>query len=177
MGSISGILAASAQDENFRNEMLVGTTSSTLALTTILIFLPPLFGAGDQLRALPDRTPEDRLYKLRVAEGIFQRSAANIDFFTGAFPVTLTSLYVSAAAGTLLLAFNRPTGALTHSIGGAVLGVGRLLLSPTSARSTWRRYRRAYADAACVEAPPTVSYAPRVAIVPHALGLGLRIDF
>jgi hypothetical protein len=177
MASATGILAASSQNEDFRNEMLVGVTSSTLALTTILIFNPPLLGAGDQLRALPDDTPEARLLKMRAAESVFLRSSANIDFFWGWFPATLSSLYVTAAASTLLLAFNRPTGALTHSIGGAVLGLGRLLLHPTGARSIWRRYRRAYADAGCVDTPVTASIQPRVAIVPHALGLGVRIDF
>ncbi len=176
MASVSAILAASANEDGFRNEMLVGTTSSTLALATILVFIPPLLGAGDQVRGLGDDTAEARLASMRAAEGIFLRSAANIDFALGWFPATLSSLYVAAAGTTLLVAFDRPTGGFVHVAGGTVLGLGRLLLQPTGARSVWRRYRRAYPDAGCVVGPPP-AIQPRVAIVPYGLGLGVRIDF
>lgn len=177
MGTTSAILAGSAQDENFRNEMLVGTTSSTLALTTLLIFSPPLMGAGDRLRALPEDTPEARLHKLRVAEGMFLAAANNIDFFWGWFPATMSSLYVTAAASVLLLAFNRPQGAIVHSVGGAVLGLGRLLLHPSGGRDVWRRYSRTYDDAGCAQAPVPPPIEPRAQIVPYGLGLGLRVEF
>jgi hypothetical protein len=179
MGGMAAILAATAQDENFRNEMLVGTTSSTLALTTLLIFSPPLMGAGDRLRALPEDTPDARLHKMRVAEGIFFNAAANLDFFWGWFPSTMSSLYVTAAASVLLLAFNRPQGAIIHSIGGAVLGLGRLLLHPSGGRHVWRRYRRAFEDAGCAQetAPPPPPPEARAQIVPYGLGVGVHVEF
>jgi hypothetical protein len=178
MASVSGILAATARDENFRNEMLVGMTSSTLALLTILVSVPPLMGGGDRLRSFPDRTPEERLHKLRQAERLLAQSASATDFVRSWLPATLSALYVTAAAGTLLLAFQRPSGAITHSVGGALLGMGRILLHPYGARDVWRRYLRDHPDADCtIEAPRAASYEPSVQIVAHAIGLGIRIDF
>lgn len=177
MATGTAILAASAQDEPFRNEMLVNMTSSTLGLATLVVFMPPLMGGGDAMRAQPDDTPEARLHRLRVGEGILARSAASTDFLRSWVPATLSTLYVTAAASTLLLAFQRAQGAILHSAGGAVLGLGRILLHPTGARDAWRRYVRAYPDAACDEAPITTPIEPRAALVPHGLGLGLRVDF
>lgn len=177
MASGAGILAASAQDENFRNEMLIGTLSSGLALTTLVIFSPPLLGAGNSIDAMPDDTPEARLHKLRVTEDALRRSSASIDFLRSWFPATLSTLYVTAAASTLLLVFDRPSGAIIHSAGGAILGLGRILLRPTGSREAWRSYLRAHPDAACAETTVSAAPPPEVAIVAHGLGLGVRIDF
>lgn len=178
MAAGAAILAGSAQDEGFQNEMLVNTLSSTLALATLVIFGPPLVGAGSSLRAMPVDTPEDRLHKLRIAEDALRRDAASIDFLRNWFPATLSSVYVTAAATTLLLVFNRPSGAMTHSIGGAVLGLGRILLRPIGSREAWRRYLRDHPDADCDEAPgASVLEGPRVAVVPYGIGIGLRVDF
>lgn len=177
MATGAAILAGSAEDEGFRNEMLVGMTSSTLGFVSLAVFGPPEMGAGDALRALPERTPAERLHKLRVAEGVFRRGAENIDFLRGWFPATLSSLYVTTAATTLLLGLQRPSGAIIHSIGGAVLGLGRILLRPIGARDTWQRYVRAYPDADCTIASVPIEPSPRVAIVPHGVGIGLRVDF
>ncbi len=179
MASSAAIIAATAQDDGLRSEMLVGVTSSTLALTTLVIFMPPLFGAGDGLRGLDEATPEARLAKLRAAEDVLRRSAASVDFLHSWVPATLSTLYVVAAASTLLLAFDRPSGAMTHSIGGALLGLGRLVLHPTGSRTRWRRYVRAHPDVECESS--VTAYVrpapPRVAVVPYGLGLGLRVDF
>lgn len=177
MASGTAILAASAQDEPFRNEMLVNMTSSTLGLATLVVFVPPLMGAGDAMRAQPAGTPAERLHRLRIGEGILARSAASTDFLRSWVPATLSTLYVTGAAGTLLLALERPQGAILHSVGGAVLGLGRILLHPTGARDAWRRYLRAHPDAACDEPPIAAPIEPRAAVVPYGLGLGLRIDF
>lgn len=176
MASAAGILAASADDEGFRNEMLVGTLSSSLALLSLVVVGPPLLGAGTGLRALPEDTAAERLHKLRVAEDALRRDAAAIDFLRSWFPATASTLYVAAAAGTLLLALERPSGAITHSVGGAVLGLGRILLRPIGSRSAWRSYLRAHPDADCTEVP-AVAERPDVAVVVQGLGLGLRVDF
>ena len=107
-----------------------------------------------------------------------RRSATSIDFLRNWFPATLSTIYATAASTTLLLVFNRVSGAITHSIGGAVLGLGRILLRPTGSREAWRGYLRAHPDADCDETPGTsLTSTPAVAIVPYGLGLGLRIDF
>lgn len=177
MATGAAILAGSAQDEGFRNEMLVGMTSSTLGFVSLAVFGPPMMGAGDTLRALPERTPEERLHKLRVAEDVFRRSAQNIDFLRSWFPATLSGLYVTAAATTLLVGLQRPSGAIIHSVGGALLGLGRILLRPIDSRDTWRRYLRAYPDADCTMAMPGPDLSPRVTVVAHGVGLGVRVDF
>lgn len=177
MAAGAAIIAASAQDEGQRNEMLVGVTSSALGLATLVIFTPPLLGAGDALRAQPADTPEERLHRLRMAERTLAKAAAGTEFLRSWVPASLTTLYVSAAASTLLLAFERPQGAIIHSIGGAVLGLGRVLLHPTGARDRWRRYLRAHPDADCQPAPETASLEPRARLVGYGLGLGLRVDF
>lgn len=160
MATGAAIFAGSAEDETFRNEMLVGTTSSVLAIATLLIFTPPLMGAGDALRGYAIETPAERLAKLRAAEDMMRRAARGVDFLRGWFPATLTLVYLSLAAGTLLLAFERPTGAYSHVVGGSILGLGRILTHPVGARTAWRAYLRRYPDAACEE--------------PVATGPGLR---
>ncbi len=177
MASGAAILAGSAQDEGFRNEMLVGLTSSTLGFVSLAVFGPPMMGTGDTMRALPEGSPEERLHKLRVLESVFRRSAQSIDFLRSWFPATLSALYVTAAATTLLAGLQRPTGAIIHSAGGAILGLGRILLRPTAARDVWRRYVRAYPDADCTLAVAGPDLSPRVNVVAHGVGLGLRVDF
>ncbi len=171
MASGAAILAAFAEDEGFRNEMLVGTTSSTLALLSIVIILPPLLGAGDQIRGVSDDTPSGRLARLRAAEDLLRRDASSVDFLHSWFPITLTSLYSAAASIFNLVALERTTGGFTHAIGGAVIGLGRVLLRPTGSRDRWRAYRRAFPDAAC----QTIARAPGPSL--RFSGLSLRVDF
>lgn len=176
MASGAAIIAAASRDEGPRNEMLVGMTGSALAIATLAIFSPPLMGAGDGLRAYPETTPEERLRKLRAAEDVLRRASNSVDFLHGWFPATATSLYVSAASALVLLAFERVTFAYTHVIGGSLLGLGRVLLRPTAARTLYRRYRRRYPDAAC--APVASSEVP-VSWRVHSfgLGVGLTVEF
>ena len=175
MATGAAIFAATADDEAFRNEMLVGTTSSVLAIGTLLIFTPPLMGAGDTLRGYEDETPAERLAKLRAAEDLMRRAAKGVDFLRGWFPATLTLVYLSLAAGTLLLAFDRPQGGYSHVIGGSILGLGRILTHPAGARDAWRAYLARFPDAACEE-PVAVAPGPRLG-VGSTHGLGLTLSF
>lgn len=176
MASTAAIIAAASEDENSRNEMLVGMTGSVLAVASLLVFMPPLVGAGDQLRAYGEETPEERLRKLRAAEDILRRAAASAEFVHGWFPATATALYTTAASSFVLLGLERVTFAYTHVIGGSILGLGRLALRPVAARALWRRYSRRYPDAACQEVvaePSEVSWR----LHPQGLGMGLTIQF
>ncbi|MGE0789172.1 MAG: hypothetical protein AB7S26_26095 [Sandaracinaceae bacterium] len=175
MASGAALLAAFAADEGFRNEMLVGTTSSTLALLSIVVVLPPLLGAGDQVRGHDDATPEGRLDRLRAAEDLLRRDAEAIDFLQSWFPITLTSLYSAAASTFNLTVLGRTTGAFTHAVGGAIIGLGRVLLRPTGSRDRWRGYRRSYPDAACDGAYTTPG--PSGRLLPYGAGLAFRLDF
>jgi hypothetical protein len=176
MAAGTAILAGSATDDDFRTEMLVNMTSSSLAVVTLSVLAPPIMGAGDSLRGLPESTPEQRLYKMRMAEDVLRRQAGSIDFMRGWFPASATAAYLVGAGSTLILAYGRETAAYTHVIGGVILGLGRILLHPTSARDAWRRYARAHPDAACEEpvAPdPVTSWR----LVPVGVGAGIRLSF
>lgn len=169
------IFAISAEDESFRNTMIVSTVSSALGLGSLLVFVPPLMGAGDTLRSLPEDTPGERLHKMRVAEDVLRRASSSVDFLHGWFPATASTVYVLAASQVLLLGLDQLGGALSHSIGGAILGLGRILLHPTSPRDAWRRYARRYPDAACgepVATSPETSL--RLEAAPGGFGLTLR---
>lgn len=170
------IFAISADDQDFQNTMIVSSVSSALGLGSLLVFIPPMMGAGDTLGSLPDDTPVQRLHKMRVAEDILRRASDSVDFLHGWFPATASTVYVLAASQVLLLGLDQLGGALSHSIGGAILGLGRILLHPTSPRDAWRRYSRAYPDAACEEPvapPPETSWR----VTPSAGGLGLTVRF
>jgi len=174
------ILAAQGDSHNvdFRNEMLVNMTSSALALASLVVVGPPLLGAGSALDGMGEDTPEARLLKLRIAEDILRRASAAVEFATGWFPATASAVYVTGAATTLLVGLGRVNAAYTHSIGGAVLGLGRILLRPTGARAAWRRYRRAHPDALCEE-EERVAEGPEASwrVVPSGFGLGLQVEF
>ena len=173
------ILAATSTDEGQRNELLVGVTSSTLAVASLLFFTPPMLGAGDTLRAMPERTAQERLAKLRRTEDIVRRASDTIDFLFSWVPSTLSGAYVAAASVTMLLAFERDIGAFTHAIGGTILGLGRVLLRPSAARDTWRRYARSFEDAGCQPADTPTPDAPPMSwqLAPAGPGLSFTLRF
>lgn len=175
MLTASALLAVSARDEGYRNEMIVGTTSSTLALASLVLFTPPMMGAGDAMESIPDDTPEGRLARMREGEDRLRRGAASVDFLHSWVPSTLSLVYVAGASMTNLLAFERTTGAYTHAIGGTVLGLARILLHPTGPRTAWRRYRNAHPDAGCVPADEPVARLPAPSWRIEAFGLGASI--
>lgn len=169
------IFAISTDQPAFRDTMIVGSISSGLALASLVVFIPPLMGAGDTLRSYPDGTPAERFTKMRVAEDILQRASGSVDFLHGWFPATASTVYVLAASQILLLGLEQLGGALSHSIGGAILGLGRILLHPTSPRDAWRRYTRRYPDAACEEPiPPPAETSWQFAPAPGGLGFTVR---
>ena len=179
MGAGQAILAASTDDGGTRAEMLVGLTSSSLALLTLLVFAPPLMGAGDGLRGLPERTPEERLRKLRIAEGALRREADGIRFTRSWLPSVASAIYVTGASLTLLFGYGEARSAYTLAAGGAILGQARLLLRPTAALGAWESYAARYADAGCAPsaARPGATRAVRWALTPWGLGLGLVLSF
>ena len=155
--------------------MIVNATSSTLGLLTLIVVGSPLMGAGGSLDAMSAATPEERLFKLRTAEDMLRRASNAVEFAHGWFPATASAVYVAGAATTLLAGFGRLSAAYTHGIGGAIIGLGRLLLRPTGARTAWRRYRRAHPDAACEE---PVAAAPQAsAQVIFGLRVGVSMSF
>lgn len=158
----------------------VNATGGTLGLLTLLISTPPILGATDTVRALPRGTPEERLSSLRLAEQRLQRSGDAAAFVRGPVASVASTLYVGAAAATLVL-LELPVPGLVHAIGGTILAQGRLLLHPSGPLLAWRTYQAHHPDAACADLlEPMARYdagGPRIAIVPTGLGLGLTLAF
>jgi hypothetical protein len=176
MASAAGILAFSADSTTFRDTMLVSSVSSSLGALTLFTFLPALVGAGGSLAGMPEDTPEDRIAKLRIAEAVMRRSAAQTGFLRDWFAVTASAVYITGGS-MALLALGLVGGAYLHGIGGAVLGLGRLLLHPTGGRDAWQTYARRYPDVDCLVHASAPEDAFRWALVPQGLGLGLVMNF
>ncbi len=172
-GAMWAVAAAENGEEGQQVDLTVGAISSGLAMVTLLTATPPLIGAGGTLDGMPDETPEDRLRAMREAEDILRRDSNAVDFVASWLPATGTAIYSAATATMLAVAFDRLAGAYLNALGGAVLGLGRLLLRPTSSRGHWRRYRRRYPDAACEEA---VAAAPRARFRIGAGGPGITFS-
>lgn len=176
MAAGAGILAAqSDNDDDLRVGMVVNATSSTIGLLSLVIVGTPLMGSGGSLDAMSEATPEERLDKLRAAEDVLRRASNAVEFARGWLPAAASSVYTGGVGVLLLAGFGNLGGAFTHTIGGAIIGLGRLLLRPTGARPAWRRYRHAHPDAACEE---PVSPAPQPFVrVDFGFPLGLSVSF
>jgi hypothetical protein len=173
--------ALTAPDDGARAELSVQAISSGLGLITLLTSTSPLIGAGGHLDSLSESTPDDRLRKLVEAESILRRSADGVSFIRGPLSSVLSGGYGLAASLTLLLGFQRTTGAILLAIGASVIGQGRLLLHPWGIRDERRRYRRAHEDAGCPLPPPppevlSARLAPRWAFT-FGAGLTFHLAF
>jgi hypothetical protein len=160
MGGVQIALFIAAADDDQRADFGFQALSSVLGMATLLISTPPLLGAGGTLDAMPESTEEERRIKLVSAESLMRRSSDAVSFVRGPVSSLLTTGYGLAASAVLLLAFERPTAALTLAAGTALLGQGRLLLHPWGIRDAWTAYRRRYENAGCpfdVPARPVVS--------------------
>lgn len=177
------VLAATANSDGPRVESIVGSVSSLLGLGTLLVSFPPLVGAGGQIDAMPEDTPEQRVAKLVRAEELLRRSAEASSFVRGPVASLLSAGYVMASSAFIMLGFDRIAGGYTLMAGGIVLGQGRILLHPDGIIHEWRRYLHLHPDAGCT-AP--VNPGPQAGIsswtvapvgVPAGAGLGLTLTF
>jgi hypothetical protein len=175
------VLGLTANGDGPRNEAIIGAISSGLGLVTLLTSFPPLVGAGGQLDAMPEDTPEQRVAKLVHAERLLRESAAATAFVRGPVASLLSAGYVAIVASLLATVFERTTGAYVLAAGGVVLGQGRLLLHPDGILHEWRRYLYQHPDAGCEPevAPPTPSIAWQLTptAVPGGGGIGFSLRF
>jgi hypothetical protein len=142
-------IAVTAADDGPRIDGIVSTISLALGLATQLIAYPPLLGAGGQLDALPESTPDERLAKLVAGERLLRRSAEGVRFSRGPIGPILSGLYSIAANTLLIVGFGRTVAAYIGVIGGIILGQGRIILQPYGIDREWRTYQAAHADAGC----------------------------
>lgn len=170
-------LAAASTDQE-RIDPIVSGLGSALGLSTLLIGMPPILGAGDALRSLPRASREERHGALRIAEARLAASAAASSEVRGDISALASILYTEAAALTLLF-LGQVRDAFFQAGGGILIGLGRIALHPSGAIRAWSTYRAHHEDAGCLE-PPT-ERAPRSTILPaasrDAAGLALTITF
>lgn len=151
-GALMGVeltIAFTAADDGPRIDGIVSTISLALGLVTQLIAYPPLIGAGGQLDAMAESTPDERALKLVQAEQLLRRSAEAVRFSRGPVGPILSGLYSIAANTLLIVAFARTTAAYIGAIGGIILGQGRIVIQPYGIDREWRSYQAAHADAGC----------------------------
>jgi hypothetical protein len=109
-------------DRGFAEDMLVGSATFVLGVGGLLIdpFVPAY--APNKLRAMPEKTSEDRRLKLQKAEELLRECARREKDGRG-WVTHLLNLGANAAAGLVTVwAFNRPwsNGLLTFATGEAV---------------------------------------------------------
>lgn len=177
MATATALIATSTPSS--RDAMIVNTVSSSIAFLSLLVVTPPIVGAGGSLRPVAEDSPAARLAKLRLTEGLLQRQTNQTAFVRSWVPVTLSAAYITGASLTQLLAVGSIGGALLHAIGGSILGMGRLLLHPTSTRDRYERYLRAHGGPSCdpQASQQTAALEPSWSFVPQGIGLGFVMSF
>lgn len=166
-------LAAASTDEE-RIDPIVSGVGSTLGLTTLLIGVPPILGAGDAMRAAPRATSGERLASLRAAEARLRASAAASSDVRSDISAISSILYTEAAALTLLF-LGQLRDAFFQAGGGILIGLGRIALHPTGAVRAWAIYRAHHPDAGCAldVVPPTSALRITPSIGPAGIGVTL----
>lgn len=114
--------APEVRDRTFAQDMLVGGTTTALGICGLWLdpFLPAY--GPNQLRSLPENTPEERRAKLLRAEGLLRQCAQREKDGRG-WLNHLLNMGVNAAAGLVtVLVFDRPwtDGLITFAAGEAV---------------------------------------------------------
>ena len=137
----SGVAAALVDDSDVRALLVVGAAQGLLGAITQLFFPLPSIWAADELRAMPESTPEERAAKRVRAEELLRRSAkaeaGGVSWLTH-----LGGLGLAITGGLILwLGYERLDLGLIDF--GATLAVGELSIwtQPTGAVDDEEEYR------------------------------------
>ncbi len=129
----------------FSQDMLVGGATTLLGLGGLLVMpFSPAY-VPDRLRQLPENTPEERRYKLQVAESLLYE-CAQVEIEGWGLTTHLLNLGVNLAAGLVIwLGFNRPwyDGLIVFAEGEAVSLIN-IFTQPRRAIGDYRDYRRQF---------------------------------
>nr|AYM54095.1 hypothetical protein [Byssovorax cruenta] len=136
-------VAAAQGDTSVRNGQLVGVGTGVVGLAPMVIFpFRAAFAAG-RVRALPERTPEERRRKLQQSEEIL-RGAAEGEAFGRSWVVHVLGFAVAGASSAILLfALDRPVNALTSFLLNAGGNEIQIWTQPMAAYDAWQVYQRA----------------------------------
>lgn len=168
-------IAIGTSDRPTRVDMVVGAIVGWLGVAATAVFpLESAFARGRLDDAL-ERTPAERLAKLRLAEQTVASASDGQAFGVSWVPHTL-NLTVAIGSGLYLwLAEERLVSGLVQTGATIVVAEAQILTQPTSARDGWAAYRARYRTLACRPAaarPQQVQVA--LGVAPGGVGLSLR---
>jgi hypothetical protein len=143
--AVNATLTLTSHDPEARKETLLATVTSGMGLIST-VALPPAAGfAPARLRAMPDRTPEERALKLKMAEKELEFAAWEEDFGHSWVPHIVTAIVNGTSFGIRLLVFRHKTLAFAALAPSLAIGEGKLLTMPSAAIDAQREYQRSTA--------------------------------
>lgn len=182
-----GLYGLSRDDpREVRDSALVGALGSSLMLAQLVAFpLVPAF-APQRLARLPERTPEQRREKLRVATRYLERSAVRERRLRGVVAHLGGPLFALGTGTFIAVRHDEPLASLQAFLAPPIIGEARVLTLPRRAILDWRQYR-SFACPPSASSPPSPDIdrsavdetrgARTWSIIPAPGGLGLRLQF
>lgn len=134
---------SNTNDENRRQDMLVGAVTTALGVGGQLIFPLQAGRFAVRLRGMPADTPEARRIKLAAAEGYFRKAAAQ-ETFGRSWKTQSMALAVNLAAGlTIWLHYDRSArdGFVTFAVG-QIVAETQIFSQPMRAVRDLREYEQ-----------------------------------
>jgi hypothetical protein len=169
-----GAIFATSDDEQERQDMLVGGITSALGAAGQVVFPLRTGRYARALRAMPEATLDDRRAKLAAAES-WLRDAAEEQRFGKSWKTRLLSLSVNATAGLVTsLVFDRPAtdGLIVFGIGQVVSEVQMLTQPARAIRDLEAYVKGAGGDRLSADGRPNASWS--VALGPSHVSVSRR---
>lgn len=135
------VIAVAATDAGLRADSAVGAVGSSLGIGPLGVFPFPACTAAAELRSLSASTPDERLRKLKRAEGLL-RNSADAEAFGRSWITHALSGTVSIALGLVLgLGYKRPVTGALNAVAGIAISEAQIFTQPTAAINDWSEYR------------------------------------
>jgi hypothetical protein len=173
-------IGAATTDTDVRGASLVGGAKSLLAAGSILVVPSPILTATSSLRELGARTPEERRAKLRIAESILEKSAAEQRFRRSWLSLVAGALLNLGGAAVMWVGYKSPGSGWFGLGSGLVVGQLFYQTQPTGAISAWSAYTRSRDQGTALpSAASLVPKAPAIrwSLAPSAGGLVVQGTF
>lgn len=147
-------IGGASTDTGVRGAAFVGGTKSLLAAASILVVPATAAKASSTLRTLGARTPEERRARLRAAESLLEKSAAEARFRRSWIPL-VAGAFLNLGGATVMWAGYHRAGSGWFGLGSGLV-VGQLFYQtqPTGAIAAWADYTRAVDQG---KAPPSAA--------------------
>jgi hypothetical protein len=134
-------------EADVKEDMAVGAVQGFIATVGMLaVPMVPAY-APDELREMPENTPEQQQQKLLAAERLLRESAEWEQEGRSWIMHAATFLLGAAGGATIWLAFDRPVDGLINFAATMVIGEIQIFTQPTRAIDDNREYRNRYRGA------------------------------